>query len=468
MRKLNSVERAWCLIGQRGSANAVRSFRVHGRLTPHLMDQALEGVLKVYPVLRCRVVLQGSQLVFRDAPEAPPRVVAIAHALPPDSRSELLQRVEDLLNNPIDPENEPLLQIVHAPISEIEHWILVNFHHAISDGSTKIAFMACFLRLCDAALGSRECFDELVAVEQMKGNLSPSLTDRIGSSGLAYRSAALLRFFGRRMLQEARFRALAPGLERGQSASKHLARCRVFESVYDAVFVERLRNHARAWGLTVNSVVSAAMLKAVKQEIFPLRSRANVSCITFVNLRKRCLPPVPPEAIGCYISAAFSFHAMTDQLFLVELARDLERQLSEASKDDVIAQATAADWMTRTLFALGRTTAATLSVSNIGQVGPQLRSKNFFVSEVHVHSALSGVGSTASVGLTSTERCLSLDMTYLEGVVSHDVIQRLAEFVRLELERFLQTPPVVGLDDVDPWAGMSKPKNKKGDVEFRV
>jgi hypothetical protein len=48
------------------------------------------------------------------------------------------------------------------------------------------------------------------------------------------------------------------------------------------------------------------------------------------------------------------------------------------------------------------------------------------------------------------------------------VIQRLAEFVRLELERFLQTPPVVGLDDVDPWAGMSKPKNKKGDVEFRV
>ena len=442
MRELNSVERAWHTIGQHGSANAVRSFRIRGPLTHTLADQAFEGVLRVYPILRCRILENPAdrRLCFREHPVWP-RVRCCRFDDAPPSPSYLAALAEDLLNRPIQPDREPVLDFVFLQGPADEHWVLVNFHHAISDGMTMVAVMGCFLRLCDAALLGEDSYREVLEQEQAKGDLSPSLTACFARDGLVHQATAALRFAGRRMLQEARYRALKPGpapahSARGARAGHTVPRCRVYETHIAAEWAERLRSRARTLGLTFNAVFTAALLRAVKRTLFPQRSRANISCVTFVNLRSRCKPEVPLDAVGCYISAAFSFHAMNQLQPLLDIARDYRQQLAAASEEDVFVQARAANVMTRTLFALRRTTAATLSVSNVGQVANRLASRSFEVMEIHVHSALSGVGSTISVGLTMTRQRLSFDATYLEGVVAESDVRAVVTATLQELDQF--------------------------------
>lgn len=465
MRALNSVERAWHMIGQHGSANAMRSFCIQGPLTVDMVQQAFGGLLAVYPILRCRIVHEGARLLFREH-DTLPRVRVLPSDGTPPSRAQLAQIAEELLNHPICPAAEALVQFLFMPGGDGQHWIFLNFHHAISDGATNVAVIACFLRLCDALLESQQAFEQITAAESARGNLSPSLTESFGKTGLAHRSAAMLRFVARRMMQEARYRAWKPG----PSLVDALPRCRVLERLVASADVDAVRLRAKETGLTLNAVFTASILLAIKQVLFPLRRRANVSCVTFVNLRNRCNPRIPAEAVGCYISAAFSFHTLERSKNLMLVASDLQRQLGAAAKEDVFMQANAADWMTRTLFALGKTTAATLSVSNIGQVAPQVSSRSFRVREIHVHSALSGVGSTLSVGLTSTQECLSFDLTYIEGVLSADLVMQIANQTLEHISAFAKTPVSLGQEEFlgsEASATLAYPRDKRSAPKTR-
>jgi hypothetical protein len=92
--------------------------------------------------------------------------------------------------------------------------------------------------------------------------------------------------------------------------------------------------------------------------------------------------------------------------------------------------------MTRLLLTMGRTNVATLSVSNIGSVDHLFSYDAFKVSGVHVHSALSGIGSTLAVGLTTCSGKLFVDMTYLQNLLTETQVFAIEAETRDTLESY--------------------------------
>lgn len=436
MRRLNSVERAWHIIGKHGSANAMRSFRISGPLSRRIVAKAFNGVLEIYPILCCSIVHDGKSYRFTRSQTSLPKIIFYDQLISPRAHHEL---TAELINTAIDPECMPLVQFVLARINERESWIYLNFHHAISDGMTTIALMQCFLSLCDALMESESTFAALL--EQLRAQsatLSPSLTDSFKPRGVLSRTTALLRFIRRRALRQAAYSDISPKSSRaGTELENHVSNCAVFETTLPTRYAQDVLKIAKQNGLTLHELVTAALLQSIRSVLFSLDRRPGFSCITFVNLRNRCTPAISPQAIGCYVSAAFSFHHVSETTDLIELARDISRQIKHAIDSEIVEQATYASWMAKTLLAVGKKNIATLSISNIGLVSQALASKHFTVHEVHVHSALSGIGSAVSVGLTSTNENLSFDFTFLKQLATTTEIETIFYLTKQRLDEFI-------------------------------
>jgi hypothetical protein len=451
MRRLNSVERAWHIVGKHGSANAMRSFRISGPLTRGIAEKAFGGVLKIYPILCCRIAADGKNFRFVKNESSPPKVIFRDQ---PFNLSEHHDLTASLINAGIDPENMPLLQFIVATTDRAdsaEHWIYLNFHHSISDGMTKIAVMQCFLSLCDAVLESDSAFETVLTQLIGRGaDLSPSLTDSFMPRGIVSRTAALLRFISRRALRQTAYSDIYPSsatlaaehtdLDAQQRAPK-APRCRIFEATLPTSFAQQVLAVAKQNSLTLHELVTAALLKSIRTVLFFNDRRPGFSCISFVNLRNRCSPPISVQAVGCYVSAAFSFHHVAATTDLIGLAKDISAQIKYAIDSEVVEQATYASWMAKTLLAVGKKNIATLSISNIGLVSKALAAKNYTVHEVHVHSALSGVGSAVSVGLTSTNECLAFDFTFLEDIAAQADIENIFLLTKEILDSLIAANP---------------------------
>jgi hypothetical protein len=454
MRRLNSVERAWHIVGKHGSANAMRSFRISGPLNRVITEKAFDGVLKIYPLLCCRIAAEGKNFRFVKNETAPPKVVFRDQ---PFNQSEHHDLTVSLINAGIDPENTPLLQFIVATTDSAdsadspEHWIYLNFHHSISDGWTKIAVMQCFLSLCDALLESDSTFETVLTQLIASGaDLSPSLTDSFMPRGIISRTAALLRFVSRRALRQTAYTDIYPSsatLAAEQpnpdalQRAKKVPRCRIFETTLPMSFARRVLAVAKQNDITLHELVTAALLKSIRAVLFSNDRRPGFSCISFVNLRNRCSPPISLQAVGCYVSAAFSFHHVAATSDLIELAKDIGTQIKYAIDSEVVEQATYASWMAKTFLAVGKKNLATLSISNIGLVSKALASKNYTVHEVHVHSALSGIGSAVSVGLTSTDECLAFDFTFLEDIAAQADIENIFILTKEILDSLITENP---------------------------
>ena len=430
MRRLNSVERAWLVIGDHGSANAIQCFRVRGALNTSVLSKAFDALLQIYPILNSRIVGPRGRECFVPRESRPP---CIEFFPTPCTRSQLESLVTEVLNDSINPRVDALVEFLVVTAAEDQKsvqssagdcifWFVVNFHHSISDGRSKIAYISSFLKLCDAALISQEAFSQLSQALCGYVDLSPSLTDHFCSTGPLQWSADLVRFLSRRVLRETRFRAKILG----PNSYNVPLRSSLSQKVWEPKIALDLRRTAKLHSLSVHSLLTAGLILAFREVCYPLEEDCDISCISFVNVRAQCEPPISDQALGCYISAAQSFHRMGTHRRLLPLAKEVSLQIQNACLHDLKPQATHAAFVAKALLAVGHRTVATLSVSNLGTVSPSLQSQSFRVEEVHVHSGLTGIGSTLSVGVITTDNALSMDLTYIEGVLSRNQVDNVA------------------------------------------
>lgn len=468
MRPLNSVERAWVHIGNRGSANAVRTFHIEGPLSEGLIQEVFAELLQIYPILTARIARHGvryhfvqtgsSAAAWRQSPlgeksahqrddsnataqAALASVLRIETVPEVPTREDLVRRIHVMLNTPIDPRSSPLVQILvlltgpkgRACQPHDQHVVFMNFHHAISDGSTKIALMKAFLNLADARMESPESFSSEIRRRKLMGDLTPSLTLRLPQRNLLRKTSGMVSFIGKRILKEATHHLWLQPVAR--SARE---RCSLAQFVWPRTLADGLREAARSHGVTLHCLFTSALLLCFRELRFSHLERTDLSCCSFINMRPFCRPAISEDAVGCYISAAFTFHHLTPRTSIVSLAKEISLQLEEARQNDVHQQVLLASTMAQTLLAVGRRTVASLSVSNTGRVDTELMSRSFKVTEAHVHSGLTGVGSVVSIGLTTTCNGLCLDMTWVEGICTHTEANWLEQACRELLQGFVQ------------------------------
>jgi hypothetical protein len=89
-----------------------------------------------------------------------------------------------------------------------------------------------------------------------------------------------------------------------------------------------IKSQVKAHGTTLHGTVAAAILKAIHQRF----GLAEMTCLSSVDLRRQCRPPVPMDTFGCFIDLLRTRHRIDQPIWA--LSRDVAFKLITALARD--------------------------------------------------------------------------------------------------------------------------------------
>src|SRR6185369_4744823 len=120
----------------RATYNIPVGVRLEGDLDFGALAAALSALVARHEVLRTVFPVADGQPYQKVLPAAPVALPLIDLAGLPDAESEALWLAREEARRPFDLENGPLLRANLIQLGELEHWLLLNQHHIVSDGAS--------------------------------------------------------------------------------------------------------------------------------------------------------------------------------------------------------------------------------------------------------------------------------------------------------------------------------------------
>ncbi len=417
LRLLGNIERGCWLIDQTAPMNVLAVAQVKGRLDPARLPAALALLQRRHPLLRVCVKVEDGLPAYFDS-DAPIPITVI------DRRdgTHWYEMVTEERNRPFRWEQAPLLRL-SVLRGESESELIFTMHHLISDGASS-TYLLRDLLLATSGQATSSVLTPLPERPALEDLMPPS---ERGLSGLK-RSAHFLAsqawtFFARRP------RLLAEQ----QSVPSAQRRSAVSHQQLTKEETSALLSACRSHGATLHGALCAALLLAVGAEIRTESPAPEhlLGCCTPVNLR-RVLQPEIGEDIGLYVGPIVTFHRLTARTELFALATELTNQIHTARSAGVPALALATQ--SRLLPArvspkqaarhLYNRLFGTVSVTNMGVLDIPLDYGDLRLTAIHIGGANNPYGSLISIGATTLDGQLFLNVNYNERIVTAERIDR--------------------------------------------
>lgn len=187
--------------------------------------------------------------------------------------------------------------------------IIMLFHHSLCDGMSMTRFVHDLLELTGRAAAGQTLPRELEPLPLL-GPVEAMLPPPLPAARPAARPAAEQTPWP--------FERWAPLQDRST---------RILYWKIEADLLERIRRHCRREHTTVNSALTAALLRAAA----PADGR-DVACSSGLNLRPRCTPPLSGDHFGCFIMMLQTGHTLSRVQTFWDLARtcrtDIEAEIA--------------------------------------------------------------------------------------------------------------------------------------------
>ncbi|HEY9657256.1 MAG TPA: amino acid adenylation domain-containing protein, partial [Allocoleopsis sp.] len=119
-----------------GDGNSPLALRLTGALSPVILEQSLNEIIRRHEVLRTTFPTVEDQPIQKISPSltVPLQVIDLQN-LPSENREPEAQRIfSEVMNHRFDLATAPLIKTVLIQLSEQEHWLLILMHHIITDG----------------------------------------------------------------------------------------------------------------------------------------------------------------------------------------------------------------------------------------------------------------------------------------------------------------------------------------------
>lgn len=308
-RKLGEQERLLHYMHPYGGLMPLQVLHIRGPLDGELVSRALDWLQRQHPMLRAHV--RYGELVFRKLPPFVYRqpyfetegTTAVPLRISDEPWQDVLTKE---MSTPMRSTRAPRLRVTlvrDQADPELNHLILCG-DHATMDAHV-------------AHLISRqllEYFADPTAMERkvpVNNRLPPALEDgfpkRPDSGTKGYVPAVRLP------------RRPVPGAKR---------ETRVIARRLDAAATDALKAAAKANRTTLHGAISGAFLLAMHQHY----GVGEMTCVSSVDLRRLCKPPLPPETYGCYIDVLRTRHDLGPDLWAI--ARDVSFKLVAALAKD--------------------------------------------------------------------------------------------------------------------------------------
>ncbi len=311
-RLLAGFEESLSISNDFSAFNAVCVLRIEGQLEPGQLRRALETIQRRHPLLRTRIVSEKGAYYFVSDGVGPVPVASAARK----SADHWIDLTEEELDKRMDVAAGPLLRCLHLqdpgkPAGESE--IILTFNHTILDAVSAQPLLVEFLRACGRIQEDPRPEVQDEGVLPAVALFPPKL------SGLGY-AAATAGYMMRQMADEAGYRWRARGCRKPPIKDSGLNK--VLPLRLGKPLTEALVRATRRERVTMNSILSAALMLAVKRHLYPGKNTP-FRDITFADLRPYLRKTVPAEALGCFMGMCRLTIQMQDRPEFWKLAREI-------------------------------------------------------------------------------------------------------------------------------------------------
>jgi hypothetical protein len=278
LRKLGTFERALTLSDRHMPFNVVSVLRMENAPDPDRLGAALGMLQRRHPLLQARI----RNYHFEILPE--PKLDY--EVWERQGGTQWLETVEQEMNTHLEVA-AGLFRCVYL-YGEARGDLVLTFHHAIMDASSGVDLLDELLKACAAP------------VERPPLEWVPPVEARFPPAFKGWRGAvAMLKYAASQMGDELSYWRHV----RGKRVPPVRVGGRGFPAtlVLPGNLVDALARHSRREGVTLNSLLNAALVLAVNRHLYEGR-RTPMRTFTFADLRPYTTPPTPPEHLANYIS----------------------------------------------------------------------------------------------------------------------------------------------------------------------
>ncbi|MEZ4777032.1 MAG: condensation domain-containing protein [Bacteroidia bacterium] len=414
IRNLSVPESAFTFCNEHLPLSAVIVIHLHATLTLPTLAAALDNLQSRHSLLQASIRHRKGRYFFEKLPAPSPIPLSAA---PRIHETSWETETEKALNSYFDP-NGPLLRCVYVHNSSPASEILLILHHAIIDGISARLILSDFLKL----LGGQK-LAHLHHLNQSHG-VPPEFR---GLPGLKRKMAFMVRQFA----DEFAFAlngekpAIPPHSENG-----------VVCFTLDEDCSQKILKKAGEMGISINSLIGAAMLHALYPDTLNTKSSPR-RAVFFADMRAKMDPPVPPLALGCYVSMArFSVNILPGDAVSVTAKKLWERIFAAGKKGEFILYAMMSLQVMKAMLTLKKLRMADTALSYIGQLDIHPQYGDIAVKDIKAFITNNRFGPKFTAFALCVFGCIGVDMNFLKAEFSHEEAQVLANRTRKLLEEF--------------------------------
>ncbi|MFE5476989.1 hypothetical protein ACFQ9R_14905 [Nocardia sp. NPDC056541] len=326
---------------------------VHGELDPAILRTVLDELAAAHPLLRSRVVTEDGVGYFVRDDAFRPRLDLVE-----GGEAEYLA----LVNGPRD-WSDGLFR-AYLLRAGLRQQIVLVIHHGISDGRSGFALLGQLWRHYTAHVADKSV-PEVDSDQSMPEAMDTRLADVV-SFAAAEAWLAEVRAGAATMNPEDAPRTLP----RDGTGADRLGRFAMQRIELTAEETAELVAAARSHGLSVNSVLTGAVLAAVRTR-FPESGSVPLFCGYAADVRAEFDPPVPVDTIVNYASGGGTLVLATGETTQLELARSVDTGLRAGlDRREPALFPLATQLVNDDVTAALLTAPPTFALSNIGRVRP--------------------------------------------------------------------------------------------------
>ena len=442
LRPLGSFERALLVQDRYGPFHIVAVLQLDGAPAPDILRAALKLLQERHVLLAARI-RQAEGRSYFEAISNPPVPMSV---LPRRGDEAWRPAAESELGRRIDNDRGPLFRCTYLFDAEgARAEVILALAHTIIDAPGCLLLVDELLRFAQQLTEGRA--PEVAALE-----LQPAVDERFPAE---FRGAAMARrtvpFLLEQMRDEIRYRWRT----KGQSVLPMRPRSpgHILSMRFPADLTDRIARGARLERVTLNSLLNAALVRAVNRHLYGGRAMP-MRTVTFATLRPYVVPPLSEPTLSPNITMLRYTLMVSPARGLWDLARDLQSQIESSFRRGhkfVAAQTT------ERLITIGnRLQAFRLANTGLNYNGPAtLQAAYGGISVLGLHGAIStvrvGPECAAQVSLFNEE--LSWDIVYAESDMDRVLAQRIADEIRSSLDDAAVQAVHVTPDSSAPGAG---------------
>ncbi|MCX5982874.1 MAG: condensation domain-containing protein [Nostocales cyanobacterium LacPavin_0920_SED1_MAG_38_18] len=360
-RKLGQLEETMEILNQRAKTwNVVTISRIRGNIQETVLRQSLNIIQYRHPALNSHIINSRNSYYYQSkgTGKLPLQVVNIRES----QEWEAIVNAE--MNQVIDT-SKYLLRVVLVKILNQQNinYLITTTHHAITDGLSSVQLHSEILTYCQKITEGKSLpivttLERLPPIEKLLPTWTNSFKSKLG------RVALLLNIAFQKYWNQPK----ALRVEKYVPISQR--RCEIIHRQLSEESTRQFIQQCRQENTTVQSALCAALMLTVSKQLAKNHEdNIPVSCLSYLDLRRRLQPEISTENMTVLAASLMKFYRITNNTSFWELARKVKRNLNEKiHQGEIFQMIYLAKHLINFSLLFPNQVSPTVSVSNLGKV----------------------------------------------------------------------------------------------------